>query len=205
MFFDIGANIGKWTIANINATNKIIAIEASPCTFENLKIHLKNQPNVEILNYAICDNNSEPTQFHHCTDADTLSTLNSKWLTSNDSRFYNYRYNTITVNTLTIDKLIENYGMPDLIKIDVEGGEYECIKSLTQKSPVLCFEWASELNEISTQSLDHLYSIGFTQFYLQFEDNYTFRPSEYNETIESIKDKLTNTRKKVDWGMIWCK
>ncbi len=32
---------------------------------------------------------------------------------------------------ITINKLIECYGVPDLIKIDVKGGEYECISLLT--------------------------------------------------------------------------
>ena len=32
MFFDIGSNISKWTLANIDQCNKIISIEASPKT-----------------------------------------------------------------------------------------------------------------------------------------------------------------------------
>ena len=36
MYFDIGSNIGKWALANINQCDKIIAIEASPITFNNL-------------------------------------------------------------------------------------------------------------------------------------------------------------------------
>ena len=31
--FDIGANIGLWTEANLNKFDKIISIEASPITF----------------------------------------------------------------------------------------------------------------------------------------------------------------------------
>jgi predicted RNA methylase len=34
MFFDIGANIGKWSVANIKRCDKIVTIEASPITFE---------------------------------------------------------------------------------------------------------------------------------------------------------------------------
>ena len=36
MFFDIVANIGKWSLSNIDNSNKIIAIEASPDTFKKL-------------------------------------------------------------------------------------------------------------------------------------------------------------------------
>ena len=205
MYFDIGANIGKWTMDNLQNAEKIITIEASPHTFQKLRQNISGISKIEILNYAICDNSMNPITFYHCTGADTLSTLNQEWLTSEKSRFYNYGYNEITVNTMTIDKLIEIYGTPDLIKIDVEGGEYECIKSLTQKIPLLCFEWASEMNDITYLCLDHMYSVGFTKFHLQFEDNYTYRPVNYDETIDTLKNKLQNMREKIDWGMIWCK
>jgi FkbM family methyltransferase len=207
MYFDIGANIGKWTQSNDNGITKIIAIEASPNTFNKLTNNINeiNSKNLLCLNYAVCNNSNNPINFYH-SNADTLSTLNKEWLSNSKSRFYNYdTYNEITVNTITIDNLIEMYGMPDLIKIDVEGGEYECIKSLSKKTPLLCFEWASEMNDITFLCLEHLKTIGYTQFNLQFQDNYTYRPNTYEDTIETLTEKLNNTTAKVEWGMIWCK
>ena len=98
------------------------------------------------------------------------------------------------------------YGLPDLIKIDVEGGEYECISSLTQKVKLLCFEWASEVNSITFKCIDYLFTIGFTQFYIQDGDHYTFRPDDNSfYDIHITKNKLLITKEKIDWGMIWCK
>ena len=207
MYFDIGANIGKWTETNNNGIIKIIAIEASPNTFNKLtnNINKINSNNLLCLNYAVCNNLNNPIKFYD-SNSDTLSTLNKDWLSNSKSRFCNHdTYNEITVNTITIDNLIQMYGIPDLIKIDVEGGEYECIKSLSQKTPLLCFEWASEMNDITFLCLAHLKTLGYTQFNLQFQDNYTYRPNIYNDTIESLTQKLNNTTAKVDWGMIWCK
>jgi FkbM family methyltransferase len=208
MYFDIGANIGNWTKENINNADKFIVVEASPVTHSKLINNissLNNSSNIVCLNVAVCDNNNQPITFYN-SGTDTLSTINKEWLTGEKSRFCNIdRYDEITVNTITIDKMISSFGEPDLIKIDVEGGEYECIKSLTKKVSNLCFEWASEMNDVSFKSLDYLYSLGFRQFHLQFEDNYTYRPNEYNETLISIKEKLSNTTPKKEWGMIWCK
>lgn len=210
MYFDIGANIGKWTNENMNTATRIIAVEASPNTYLQLEktissINRINSKNITCINYAICDNNNEPVTFYNCR-TDTVSTLNKEWLSDKKSRFCNIdRYDEITVNSLTIDKMIEIYGVPDLIKIDVEGGEYDCIKSLTKKVPLLCFEWASEMNDISFKSLDHLYSLGFRNFEIQMEDNYTFRPQEYSKTMDDIKIILQHTTPKKEWGMIWCK
>lgn len=205
MFFDIGSNLGNWSLANINRCNKIIAIEASPTTFNKKVNNCKNVNNIILLNYAVCNNNFNDIKFYQA-DADVLSTINKDWLSNPNSRFYNYQYTEITVKTITIDKLIEDYGLPDLIKIDVEGGEYECITSLTQKVKLICFEWASETNMITFKCIDYLLSLGYTHFYIQNNDNYTFRPNDDDYCdISVIKKKLMDTIPKIDWGMIWCK
>jgi FkbM family methyltransferase len=202
MYFDIGSNIGNWSLENVKDCDKIIAIEASPITFKKLSENCKNNK-IVLLNYAVCNNDGKDITFYH-SKIDTLSTINKDWLTEKTSRFYNYPYMEIKCKTITIDKLIEIYGIPDLIKIDVEGGEYDCILSLTQKVNLLCFEWASEVNDITFNCLDYLFQLGFTHFYLQFEDKYTFRPTEYYD-INTIKNMLNRTVPKIHWGMIWCK
>lgn len=204
MYFDIGSNIGRWSLENINLCNKIISIEASPITFNRLVNNCKNDK-IILLNFAVCNNNNNDITFYHA-NYDTLSTLNKDWLTKDTSRFYNHPYIEITCKTITIDKLIEQYGVPDLIKIDVEGGEYECIISLTQKVNLICFEWASETNDITFKCIDYLFNLGYTEYYIQMQDDYLFRP-QHNDfyDISTIKKKLSNTIQKVDWGMIWCK
>jgi len=204
MFFDIGSNIGNWSLANINQCNTIISIEASPATFAKL-VHNCKHDNIKLLNYAVCNNNGKDVTFYQA-DCDTLSTLNKDWLTSESSRFFNYSYKEITCKTITIDTLIEQYGSPDLIKIDVEGGEYECILSLTQNVKLLCFEWASETNTITFKCIDYLSTLGFTQFYIQHCDDYVFRPQADDfYDISTTKTKLGYTIPKTDWGMIWCR
>jgi len=205
MYFDIGSNVGNWSLQNIDLCDKIIAIEASPITFERLINNCKND-RIILLNYAVCNNNGNDITFYH-SHCDPLSTINKDWLTNCSFRFYNTPYTEITCKTIGIDKLIEQYGLPDLIKIDVEGGEYECITSLTHKVKLLCFEWASENNEITFNCIDYLYNLGYTQYYIQMNsDDYLFRPNNNDfYDIYATKTKLSNTRLKIDWGMIWCK
>lgn len=214
MFFDIGANVGKWTLLNISMLdcNKIISVEASPITFKSLETNINSISNamksmnkqIECVNYAICDNNGNDITFYHCPNNDVISTINKNWLISPSSRFYNTPYTEIKCKTMTLDNLISKYGKPHLIKVDVEGGEFECIKSLTQKVENLCFEWASETNDITFKCLDYLTTLGYKYFYIQNQDNYTFRPSQYTD-VSSLKKMLISTIPKKDWGMIWCK
>ena len=204
MYFDIGANIGKWSLSNISKCDKIISVEASPVTFKKLVNNCKNDK-VILLNYAVCNNNGNDITFYHAK-CDTLSTINKHWLTDKNSRFYNHPYTEVICKTTSIDKLIEEYGMPELIKIDVEGGEYECVSSLTCKNKLICFEWASETNDITLKCLDHLFNLGYTQYHIQNGDDYLFRPTDADfYDIDNIKTKLSNTIPKKDWGMLWCR
>lgn len=188
--FDIGANIGKWSSANKDKFDKIISVEASPDTFKVLLDKTASIDNVFCLNYAVCNNNNQEVQFHS-SSIDTLSTLNAE-------------YTTITCASITLDKLIEHYGTPDLIKIDVESGEYLTISSLSTRVPSICFEWAAEMNEVSLKCLDHLSQLGFDKYYIQYEDNYTFRPNQSDyKTLDQIKTELLKSVPKNNWGMIW--
>jgi FkbM family methyltransferase len=106
LIFDIGANIGRWTIANINSVDRFITIEASPRTFERLKNNINNNK-VQLLEYAVCNNNGEDITFYDA-DCDVLSTINEEWLSAETSRFHNFtKYNQINVKTVTIDSLIK--------------------------------------------------------------------------------------------------
>ena len=206
MYFDIGSNIGLWAKANIYKTNTIISIEASPKTYLQLVENCKDTRRIMCLNYTVCDNNGADVVFYDC-DISPISSLNKDWLSHPNSRFEGYKnqITEITCKSITIDKLIQLYGKPELIKIDVEAAEYTVVKSLTQKVQHLCFEWASECKDISYQCLDHLLGIGFTKFYVQFEDHYTFRPEENQYAgIDEAKHILNNTEIKKHWGMVWC-
>ena len=203
MFFDIGANIGNWSLSNVDSSLKIIAVEADPDTFVRLLNKTQHNSKIVCLNYAVCNSDKEYIDFYKC-DQDTISTLNKNWLESETSRFYNNKYEIIKCKTISIDKLIKLYGVPELIKIDVEAGEYDCLLSLTQKINNICFEWASETNDLTFKCLDYLHFLGYNNFSIQLYDNYSYRPSEYAD-IDNIKNQLSLTTPKIEWGMIWAK
>jgi len=201
--FDIGAHIGNWSLQNINNFNKIIALEPSTKTFDIL---VKNcaKHNIICLNYAISNDIREQIDFYEADEASDISSINKNWLCSKESRFFGLKHSLTTCKSTTLDRLVELYGTPDLIKIDVEGAEDLVILSLSKKVKTLCFEWARESNSVTTQCIDHLLSIGFTKFYVQFEDKYSYVPNEeeYTDDLNIIEYLLTKELK-CDWGMVW--
>ena len=202
LYFDIGANVGNWSLENIKRCEKIIAVEPSKDTYGKL---IKNciEKNITCLNYAVSNENKEEIDFYECKDPG-MSTINKNWLCSKESRFYGMEHTKTSCKTISLDNLIIKYGVPDLIKIDVEGAEHLVISSLTQKVKTLCFEWAQEFNFVTTHSINHLIKIGFNKFHVQFYDSYIYVPKEqeYTEDLNIIEEKL-NKQKNNDWGMVW--
>jgi FkbM family methyltransferase len=205
MYFDIGAHVGKWSLANMATCDEVIAVEASPWTFQQLRDTVKNAPKIKILNYAVCNRNNQDTTFYHAK-TNTLSTLNIEWLTNRNSRFCNKTPFVATqCKTITLDTMIEQFGKPQFIKIDVEGAEFDVISSLSQPIPLLCFEWASELREMFMQCIDYLHNVlGYNDFFIQYGDDYTFRPTTFIDYAK-VKSEFIKTIPKRDWGMIWAR
>ena len=202
LLFDIGSNIGSWALKNYTNETKIICVEASPSTFQQLTKNTAGR-NIIPLNFAVTSSTSNSVEFFE-SSANTISTLNKNWLTDPSSRFYNqYHYKKINVNTITLDKLISMYGIPDLLKIDVEGAEDIVIKSLSQPVKTLCFEWACEMQDVIFNSIEHLHSLGYTKFHIQNQDSFEYKPSGYELTKDQLVSIIKTKIPKVDWGMIW--
>jgi FkbM family methyltransferase len=202
LYFDVGANHGRWTEANLSEGTRIVAVEASPATFATLQRVVGTK--ATLLNAAVCNSTTPTVPFYHCGTCDGLSTLNQEWLSHPRSRFANSQYSAIEVSTVTLDTLIAQYGVPDLLKIDVEGAEHMVIQSLTSKVPLLCFEWAAEWRQENSECLDYLVSLGFTRFHVQREDRYDYRPQQFELDAGQVKQAFAAAVDRQDWGMCWC-
>lgn len=118
LFFDIGANVGVYTIlaSKVKHANTV-CIEPLPVTYEKLRdnIQINRLNNVTSLNIGL---SYEKSKLHFTTDKDTM---NGVALTSDAN-------NQEEVDVDTLDNIGKLYGVPRVIKIDVEGFEANVLK-----------------------------------------------------------------------------
>ena len=215
--FDIGANRGDFTLAALAKGYRIIALEPAPRVFGELVQNFIYNPNVIPLKLAASSSNWGRIKFFEA-DEDGLSTINIDWLTAESMPYAGKPYRECEVSTITLDKLCEVYGMPDLIKIDVEGAEWAVFKGLSSKMGTIAFEWTLATLDEHKDQLTHLYSLGYKSVAPQFIEHHCEEPDAWYSikgfelkawVLDNSKHwntkgwKKSNLRPTADVGMLW--
>ena len=231
LIFDIGFNVGEFTQTCFNKYKEcsVIAVEANPNLCNAVSQHFFTNYNFSLLNNLVSNNEGEEIDFYICHNATGVSTASTKFM--ENSRFTKGSKNVeansikwaepIKVQSITIDAMIERYGMPDLIKIDVEGYEYTVLSGLTQKANDICFEWHEEERDNLYKILEHLQSLGYEKFGVigWFDEGDVFEKATFSDkgdpyleypknfyTLEDLElNKLINPERRVNYGMFFAK
>jgi len=125
--WDIGANIGYYTILFSKWASKVIAVEPDLENAKWIKKNIKyNQlKNVRVVQEAVSDMVGKAVLFKDEATGRSSSLNSNSW---------HPNWATITesiVPTLTLDNLLINFGPPDVIKCDVEGHEDKVLLGAT--------------------------------------------------------------------------
>ncbi len=163
--FDIGANIGEKTIVFARLGSKVIAVEPVPSAADALYNNTRCYDDVHLIRKAV---GSEPGRLPlHVGDSTTISSFLSDWGTRN-TRLHERKFvDTIEVDIVTLDQLIEQFGVPTFCKIDVEGYEAEVLRGLSTPIPFLTFEWIPDNLPAVSECCETLGALG------DYEYNYT--------------------------------
>ena len=215
--FDIGANRGDFTLAALSKGYDVVALEPAPKVFSKLVGNFIYNPHVTPLRFAVSDTDYDRVEFYEAEE-DGLSTLNQDWLTSKTMPYNGKPFRTISATTITLDKLALIYGVPDLIKIDVEGAEWNVFKGLNSKMGTIAFEWTLETLKDHQKQLKYLMRNGYTEVGCQYIVNHCEEPDTWQDISKFnlakwhkknepywTKDgwKVANLRPTADVGMLW--
>jgi FkbM family methyltransferase len=141
---DIGANIGYYALMEhrlVGPSGRIIAVEPSA---ENTKllehnIALNECDNVKVFLGAVSDTNE--TRTFHLSNFSNLHTFHIDGIETD-----HLSGRTVEVQTRTVPEVMDGFGRPDLIRMDVEGHEVEVINGMLdavengEMSPMILFE-----------------------------------------------------------------
>ncbi len=159
--FDIGANIGNRVKPFLALGARVVAVEPQQECCEVLQKRFGDT--IAIVNKGL--GATEERREFYVSDASTISTFSSDWMkaTTETKRFEGYTWSDVReVELTTLDCLIDQYGLPDFIKIDVEGFELEVISGLSRPVAMLSFEYGvpefSERLEKGLRLLQQLYN-----------------------------------------------
>jgi len=183
LVFDIGANMGQRTAVLKKTTASVIAIEPQIKCFEHLQIRFRRSKKVKLINAAL-DKTAGKGLLYEASSL-TVSSMSEDFInTVGKSIFKEVSWGAqTTVKTLTLDMLVAEFGIPDFVKIDVEGYELNVLQGLSQAIPVISFEFIPSFMDNSIFCIEKLISLSAS-----YKFNYTLGEEldfQLNENMEA--------------------
>lgn len=203
--FDVGANLGNKTWDFIQLGANVVAIEPQPDCFSQLKSRFTNNPNVKVVNCGCGSSNRKETI--NISSSHTLSTISNSFISeTSKERFAGTTWDkTAEIELVTLDHLIEIYGLPAFCKIDVEGYESEVLKGLSHQIDFVSFEFVPELKSNSFESINSLLNIGKYVFNYSEGESGVFEFSNWVNRDTIFQYMTTKNDFKKSFGDIYAK
>lgn len=130
VFIDVGANIGYFSmLAAQQRAGRVLAIEPSPETYNMLNMNIKHNMFTDVIEtFNVALGNKKHT-------AKLVASLGPKSHLEYMVDNIHARLPTITVNVTTLDDLLKTktgVEKVDLIKVDIEGAEYDFLRGASE-------------------------------------------------------------------------
>jgi FkbM family methyltransferase len=170
---DAGAHYGYFTLLAaqlVGQSGKVVAFEGSATTFKVLQKNTASFKSITAHHLALSDTDGElvfyefPNQYAEYNALDIQQFRQDAWIGENPPREYR-------VQAVSLDGYLEKANLsPTVIKIDVEGAEYQVIQGmghfLEKASPVVIMEYLSGKRSGDTylRAEQLLTSLGYTPF-----------------------------------------
>lgn len=165
--FDVGAHLGDRVRTWRALGARVVAVEPQPDCLAVLRALYGRDEGVTVVPAGLGPRPGRAV-LHLSEATPTLSTLSPQWIadvTARDARFAEVRWEgRLEVEVKTLDGLVARYGVPDFIKVDVEGHEVEVLRGLSRPVAALSFEYIPAVAERAVACVERLGALGRYEF-----------------------------------------
>ncbi|TDB63466.1 FkbM family methyltransferase [Arundinibacter roseus] len=203
--FDVGANLGNRIEPLLALGARVVAVEPQEFCYTELLKKFGNR--IELVKKGLGE--KEETKEFFVADAHTISSFSVEFIEKvKNGRFKQHQWSPpIEVEMTTLDALIETFGTPRFIKIDVEGYELEVLKGLSSPVNMISFEYmvpeqtakvlaCMQQLEIISADCEYNFSVGES---MSFANERWLSPSEMKTFVQS---KAFND---TEFGDVYCR
>lgn len=206
LVFDVGAHAGNRTRALAALGCRVVALEPQPDFAGLLRLLFGRHPRVTILEAAAGDRSGVAT-LSISDRTPTMTTLATAWRAAreHDPVFRDVRWNRdINVEMVTLDALIDRFGLPAFVKIDVEGAEPAVLAGLTRPVPALSFEYLPGTLDYTRTCVDRLRALGTYRYNWSVGESYEFTGAGWVEG-DALLDGLHTGRSRYRSGDVYAR
>jgi FkbM family methyltransferase len=187
-FIDVGANIGQHSLfaaKKVGLSGKVFAIEPIEKLCDNIKqsATLNKFQNLSIINKAVGDS-SKLVDFYEYDNTE---------ISGKNNNFNDFKYSKIHIEQDSLDVLLRDSSRVDLIKIDVEGFEFDVLvgasEILKKYHPKIIMEFSTKFydqkdSNLSNKILEFLKNNDYT---IDDVDNLFVRVDDITAYVEALR------------------
>jgi len=205
--FDVGAHAGDRTACFQSLGARVLAIEPQPVFARFLRI--VNALNKTVTVRCGVVSQTPGTQTLHINSRNpTVSTLSADFVQAANQDNHNWQGQQwdreIVVQAFSLDSLIEQYGKPAFIKIDVEGAELDVLLGLSQPVPALSFEFTLIQRQLARDCLERCLALGMAEFNASLGESHKLQ-FEHWQNATSLKNWLEQLPTSANSGDIYAR
>jgi FkbM family methyltransferase len=155
LVFDIGANVGVLSAVFASLGARVVAVEPNADCMRHIQLSYGDKL-IEAIQAAAGAKNGLAV-LNVSDERDVRSSISDDWIEVMGGQDESYRgiwSRQNVVPMLTLDTLIGHFGVPNFIKIDVEGFEENVLAGLSTQPPLISFEFTAAFLAPAMRCLD---------------------------------------------------
>jgi len=197
LVFDVGFNVGQDTAFYLAEGHRVVAVEADPTLAAKGRERFAREVStgqLTIVNVGIAEHEGE-AQFWVCEGKPEFNSF-YKEIAARDG----YAHHSITIPTVRFATLLEQYGTPYFLKIDIEGHDMLCLEGLDEAHLPAYVSAESECPldgqsatvEDGLRVLRRLHELGYRRYKLidQLDFQSLALPRSVNQRLQRFSDSV---------------